>query len=34
MRQEIRGRDVSGSPLPPATRKVAAIPRIKRRKEA
>lgn len=33
MRQGIRGRDVVGSPLPPATRKVAAIPRIKRRKE-
>ena len=34
MRQEIRGQDVAGSPLPPAPRKVAATPRIKRRKEA
>lgn len=34
MRQEIRERDVAGSPLPPATRKAAATPRIKRRKEA
>lgn len=34
MRQGIRGRDVAGSPLPPATQKMAAAPRIKRRKEA